>query len=42
MKILLFTEFSKSCNLASSIFSMFECIFGIDKGLDFGEIIITR
>ena len=51
MKILLFTEFSKSCNLASNVYFQclnFEYIFGIDKGvsidigLDFGKIVITR
>ena len=44
-KILLFMEFSKSCNLASNAY--FQCLntfLGIptDTGLDFGEIIVTR
>ena len=33
-KISLFTEFSKSCNLASNAFSMFEYIFGIYRDMD--------
>ena len=48
MKILLFTEFSKPCNLASNAY--FQCLntflglikgVPIDIGLDFEEIIIT-
>ena len=44
MKILLFMELSKSCNLALIRIFMFEYIFRIDKGvpidvgLDFGKI----
>ena len=42
VKILLFTEFSKSCNLPSNAYFWADESVSIDVWLDFGEIIITR